>query len=171
MRTIEIVLSTKKSDITLQPKLCRRITTSTQLILLREVLTHIMTRDGLHLVKVILRAIRTDTTKLQIWFIVLNVVVSLFLLSAWLKLHAGEMSWHMSFETDGLESVVRKKKKKTRFILLNVVVSLFLLSVWLKLHAGERSWHMSFEIHIFLHTHTTHSQNSVLYILVNYGYI
>ena len=28
----------------------------------------------------------------------------------------------MSFETDGLESVVRKKKKKTRFILLNVVV-------------------------------------------------
>ena len=45
----------------------------------------------------------------------------------------------MSFETDGLESVVRKKKKKTRFILLNVVVSSFLLSVWLKLHAGERS--------------------------------
>ena len=122
MRTIEIALSTSKLGTTLHPKLCRRITTSTQLSFLSVPSTLIMTSGGLQLVKVILRAIRTVTTKLQISFIPLNVVVSSFLLSAWLKLHA-----------------------------------------------GERSWHMSFEIHTY--THTTHSQNSVLYILVNYDYI
>ena len=50
----------------LASKIIKRITASTQLSLLSAPSTLITTSGGLQLVKVILRAIRTDTTKLQI---------------------------------------------------------------------------------------------------------